>query len=176
MGCTIRDGKQATRKAAHACASKIMISKIINIEDYRIEVRQDNRGLRFSSDTSCPHLHLLFDENGQTIQCQDCKLQLTAWWVLMAVHGGLNRMRERLEADRKQLDEEVAKNVTHNAALKVEHVWRKHSLLPCCPHCLHAIRPTDGFGDRMVSKDDPEGARRSMISASKVLGLPTGKV
>jgi len=153
-----------------------LITKVFNIDDYRIEIKGDNHGFRFSTDTSCPHQHLLFDENGQTIQCKDCKIQVTAWWVLMAINGGLKRMRERLESDRKQLDTEVAKNLTHKAALKVEHVWRKRKMLPCCPHCLHAIRPEDGFGDRMVSKEDPEGARRSMIKTSKILGLPTGEV
>lgn len=153
-----------------------MIARIFNIEDYQIKVIQNNNGLRFSTDTNCPHLHLVFDENGQTIECQDCHKQVTAWWVLMAVHGGLNRMRERLESDCRQLDAEVAKNVTHKAALKAETAWRKRSMLPCCPHCLHAIRPEDGFGNQMVAKDDPEGARRHMIVTSKVLGIPTGQV
>ena len=153
-----------------------MITKIFNIDDFRVEVKQHDRGIRFSGDTTCPHKHLFFDENGQTVECQDCKKQVTAWWALFAMADGLKRMRERIEADQKALDEEKAKNVTHKAALKIEHCWRKHKMLPCCPHCLHAIRHEDGFGNNMVSKQDPEGARRSMIHASKVLGIPTGEI
>lgn len=153
-----------------------MIVKVFNIDDYRVEIQGDNHGLRFSDDKSCPHLHLLFDENGQTVECKDCKKQVTAWWAFLTMNEGLKRMRERLDAERKQLDEEIAKNVTHKAALKVEKAWRRHKMLPCCPHCLHAIRPEDGFGDRAVSAIDPEGARRHMIQTSKVLGIPTGKV
>lgn len=152
-----------------------MITNVFNIEDYRITVRKDNHGVLFPSDP-CPHTHLFFDENGQTVECQDCKKQLTAWWALMAMSGGLKRMRQRLDAEAKQLEEEKAKTVTHKATLKVQQAWRKHNMLPCCPHCLHAIRPEDGFGDRMVSKEDPEGARRSMIATSKVLGIGTGQV
>ena len=153
-----------------------MITKVFNIDDYRFEVNGDNHGLRFSSDTTCPHKNLFFDENGQTVECKDCKKQVTAWWALMAMAAGLKRMRESLEADRKQLEEEKAKNVTHKAALKVEHVWRKHKMWPCCPHCLYPIKPEDGFGNTMVSKDDSEGARRHMIKTSKVLGIATGEV
>ena len=94
----------------------------------------------------------------------------------MAMAGGLKRMRQNLDAEREQLESEKAKNLTHKAALKVEKSWRNHKMLPCCPHCLHAIRPEDGFGDRMVSKEDPEGARRSMIQVSKTLGIATGEV
>ena len=107
--------------------------KVFNIDDYRFEVNGDNHGFRFSSDTTCPHKNLFFDENGQTVECKDCKKQVTAWWALMAMARGLKRMREHLEADRKQLEEEKAKNVTHKAALKVESAWRKHhdmALLP----------------------------------------------
>ena len=94
----------------------------------------------------------------------------------MAMSSGMRRMRETLDADRKQLEEEKAKNVTHKAALKVEKAFRKRHMLPCCPHCLHAIRPEDGFGDTMVNKEDPEGARRHMIQTSKVLGIATGEI
>ena len=153
-----------------------MITKVINIDEYCLTIGQNNHGLRFSTDTTCAHLHLFFDENGQTVECQDCKKQLTAWWALMAMSEGLKRGREWIESEQKRLEEEKSKNVTHKAALKVEHAWRKHHMLPCCPHCLHAIRPEDGFGNHMVDKNDPEGARRHMIATSKVLGLPTGQV
>lgn len=153
-----------------------MITKVYNIDEYRIEINGDNHGIRFSTDKGCPHLHIFFDENGQTVECKDCKKQLTAWWAFLTMNAGLKRMRERLEADKKQLEEEKSKNVTHKAALKVESAWRKRHLLPCCPKCLYAIRPEDGFGDTMVSKEDPEGARRHMIKTSKILGLPTGEV
>ncbi len=153
-----------------------MITKVFNIDDYRIEINGDNHGIRFSTDKGCPHLRLYFDENGQTVECQDCKKQVTAWWALMAMARGLERQRQSIDSDRKQLEEEKAKNLTHKAALKVEQVWRKLKMVPVCPHCLHAIFPTDGFGDKMVSKVDPEGARRSMIKCSKVLGISTGEV
>lgn len=153
-----------------------MITKVFNIEDYRIEVRGDNHGIRFSTDTECPHTNLIFDENGQTIECKDCKKQVTAWWVFLATYAGMKRMRERLDSDRKQLDVELAKNITHKATLKVQDAWRRHKMVPACPHCLHAIGPEDGFGDRMLSKEDPEGARRSMIKASKALGIATGEI
>jgi hypothetical protein len=153
-----------------------MITKIFNIDDYRMEVNGDNHGLRFSSDTTCPHRNLFFDENGQTVECKDCKKQVTAWWALITMASGLKRMRESLEADRKQLEEERAQNLTHKAAIAVEKAWRKHKMVPACPHCLHAIGPEDGFGHTMLSKEDSEGARRHMISTCKTLGMATGQI
>lgn len=153
-----------------------MISKVFNIEDYRIEVVRDNHGLRFSTDTDCAHLHTIFNENGQTVECKDCKKQLTAWWVLMAVNDGLRRMRERLDAEQKQLEEEKAHNITHKAAMAVEKAWRKHKMVPACPHCLHPIGPEDGFGSTMLNKEDSQGARRHMIATCKTLGFATGQV
>jgi hypothetical protein len=168
--CRRRTDRGASRRGTS------LSTRIINIEDFRLTIAANNHGFRTSHDTTCPHQHLFFNESGQTVECQDCKKQVTAWWALMAMSEGLKRMREKLDAEREALDAEIAKNVTHKAALKVEHAWRRHNMLPCCPHCLHAIRPEDGFGDRCVSKADPEGARRSMIRISKVLGLPTGEV
>lgn len=154
-----------------------MITKIFNIDDFRVEVKAHDHGIRFGGDTTCPHKRLFFDENGQTVECQDCKKQVTAWWALFAMADGLKRMRERIEADQKQLNEEKEKNVVHKAALEVEHAWRKRNMLPCCPHCLHAITATDGFGrGHFVSKRDPEGARADMIKTSKVLGIATGQI
>ncbi len=153
-----------------------MITKFYNIDEYRLEVQKDNNGFRTSLDKTCPHLHLFFDENGQTVECKDCKKQVTAWWALFAMAKGLERERQRLDGERKQLEDEKAKQITHKAALKVQSAWRKKSMVPVCPHCLHAIFPEDGFGYSMVSKEDPEGARRSMIKANKILGIATGEI
>lgn len=101
-----------------------MITKVYNIDDFRIEVNVNNHGIRFSTDTTCPHLHLFFDENGQTVECKDCKKQVTAWWALLSMAAGLKRQREALDAERKQLEAEKAKNITHKAALQVEQLKR----------------------------------------------------
>lgn len=149
-----------------------MITKIFNIDDFRIEVKAHDHGIRFGGDTTCPHKRLFFDENGQTVECQDCKKQVTAWWALFAMADGLKRMRERLEADQKMLDEEKAKNVTHKAALKVETAWRRRNYIPTCPHdgCRKPILPPDGFGGGGVNKEF-YGANALPMEMKPVLGI-----
>lgn len=132
-----------------------MITKVYNIDDFRIEIQKDNQGIRFSSDETCPHLHLFFDENGQTVECRDCNKQVTAWWALMAMARGLERMRKRMDAERKALDADKERTLTHKAAIAVEDAWRRHKYLPTCPHkgCGKPILPPDGFGLGSVSKE-----------------------
>lgn len=127
-----------------------MITKVYNIDEYRIEVNGDNHGIRFSTDKGCPHRHLYFDENGQTVECTDCKKQVTAWWALMAMARGIEQEQRRLQSDRKQLEEEKARNLTHKAAIAVEDAWRRHKYIPTCPHkgCNKPITPQDAFGTR----------------------------
>lgn len=143
-----------------------MITKVFNIDDFRFEVNGDNHGLRFSTDTTCPHENLFFDENGQTVECKDCKKQVTAWWALMAMAGGLKRMRESLDADRKKLEEEKFRNLTHKAAIAVEDAWRRRKFIPTCPHkgCRKPILPQDGFGSMgtLVSRNHYEASALPM--------------
>ena len=156
-----------------------MITKFYNIDEYRIEINGDNHGIRFSTDKGCPHLHLYFDENGQTVECTDCKKQVTAWWALMAMARGLESQRNRIEAERKQIEEEKARNLTHKAAIAVEDAWRRHKYIPTCPHCFKPITPQDGFGMRggIVSKEH-YGQSALPLQMKPVLEIvePTGEV
>ncbi len=131
----------------------MMITKVYNIDEYRIEINADNLGIRFSTDKECPHLHLFFDENGQTVECKDCNKQVTAWWALMAMARGLERQRERIEVERKQLKAEQDRAITHKAAISIEDAWRRRLYLPTCPHCNKPILPQDRFGQSICSKE-----------------------
>lgn len=126
-------------------------------------------------DNNCLHQHFTAHPHGQIITCDDCHCQISAWWALMRFSEQYRIHLEVLQRREQQLAADEAKAITLRAAQRVEHAWRQHHLAPACPHCLHIILPTDGFGNLMFDKDDAENARRSYLQTAKVIGMPTGE-
>ncbi len=155
-----------------------MITKVYNIDEYRIEINGDNHGIRFSTDKGCPHLHLYFDENGQTVECQDCKKQVTAWWALIAMARRLDIQRKKIDAERKQIEEEKVRNLTHKAAIAVEKAWRRRKYIPTCHHCRKPINPADGFGSMGGVNKDYYGKQALPLQMRPVLEIvdPSGEM
>jgi ribosomal protein S27E len=136
-----------------------MIGKIYNIGDFQIELKPDSNGFTFRGDTECQHRNLTYSETGQIVSCKDCKQQVTAWWAFLNLMKQYQRVRDGIEAQRKQLIAEQERNLTHKAAIKVEDVWRRRKLVPTCPHCAKPILPSDGFGGSAVGKHYAETAK-----------------
>jgi hypothetical protein len=147
---------------------------VFNIGDYRLK----HGFQRYTAAPlgGCDHKNLKTNDHGEVITCEDCGNQVSAYWVLIRFSHQYNDHKTRLESREKVLRESEEKGVTLLAAQKVESAWRKRNLAPACPHCLHIILPTDRFGDLMLSKENPEEARRSFLKTAKVLGLPTGEI
>ena len=120
--------------------------KVYNIGDFKVEVKPDTQGFTFKNDPDCHHKSLEFSEEGQTIQCKDCKKQITAWWAFLRMVRQFKTIADDLENVRKRLEEEKARALTHSAAIKVEDAWKRRKYLPTCPHCVKPISPMDGFG------------------------------
>lgn len=107
----------------------------------------------YSRDGKCRHTSLVADEVGETIICEDCGFQVTAFWALMEYSKNVKKFAEDLNSRSKRLKELEDKTVTLKAALEVEKAWRKRNSVPTCPHCGEGILPTDGFGGCSRSKD-----------------------
>lgn len=131
--------------------------KVYNIGDFKVEVKPDTQGFTFKDDPTCHHRSLQFSEEGQTIECTDCKKQVTAWWAFLNIARQFTKIAEQSDAARKQVAEEEARNLTHSAAIKVEDAWRRRKFLPTCPHCFKPITAMDGFGARQTR--NKEGAK-----------------
>jgi len=119
---------------------------VYDIGDFRVQVKRDTHGFTFKDDPTCHHRNLEFSEEGETIECTDCKKQITAWWAFLHMAKQFKKIADDLENIRKRVEEEKARNLTHSAALKVDDAWRRRVFLPTCPHCFKPITPMDGFG------------------------------
>lgn len=129
---------------------------VIELADWKI--RKEPRRY-FSDPSKCDHKKLTMDPHGLTVQCDDCKLQLSAYWVLERMLDQFRDARRKLAAERASHNAKVAGDLRLTAAKEVEKAWRSKRMVPSCPHCHRGIFPADGFGDSMVSKE-MELARR----------------
>lgn len=108
--------------------------------------RRYNRMMSGFSTAECAHIHTTLDDNGRTVRCDDCHLQLSAYWLLEQIIYEYSDAIERLKSERAHFEEEKKKELTLLSAQKVEKAWRRRNLVPTCPHCHRGILPTDGFG------------------------------
>lgn len=132
-----------------------MIGRVYNIGDFKIEVKPDCGGFTYEGDKQCHHRNLTFDENGQTVSCKDCELQVTAFWAFLMLAKQYKNLIDDIQRQRDRLAEEQARNLTHKAAIAVEDAWRKRKMIPTCPHCKKPVLPGDNFGalGGLMSKD-----------------------
>jgi hypothetical protein len=103
---------------------------------------------------ACKHLRLQYIDHGELLKCLDCDKQISAVWALKFFFTQYQVEKERLEAVRTQLKADEERLVTHKAALAVQDAWRRHHLVPTCPHCNKGIMPPDGLGKKGAVNPD----------------------
>jgi hypothetical protein len=100
----------------------------------------------------CQHKNLELDDKGGIVTCIDCKVQVSAYWAIKMLvtewHGHAKKIAHQVA----ELNADKAANLHLVAARKVEAVWRRPSMVPCCPHCGRGILATDGLGATQMSK------------------------
>ena len=124
-------------------------ANVVNIGDFAVKRKRRSSEL---IPGECTHLKMTMDDDGYHIRCDDCKVQLSAFWVLERMLATYQRSVDSLRYEKKHLADEKAKNISLLAAKKVERAWRSKSMVPTCPHCHEAIFPTDGLGGGSVNK------------------------
>lgn len=133
------------------------MSNVVNLGEFRFSKTDTNSyGLKTGD---CQHKHLTMNAHGETVTCDDCKMQVSAYWALGYFVSNWDRWTRELARQRDELHELAGKQVTLKAALDVERAWRSRTMAPTCPHCHAAILPTDGFG-RFRTNKEMEVARR----------------
>lgn len=129
------------------------MGRIYDIGDFKVEVKQDYGGLTYDKDKKCHHRSLTFDEEGQVITCEDCKMQVTAWWAFLSLTKRFADIQKRTQDDCDRVEALKARNLTHKAAIAVEDAWRGRKMIPTCPHCSKPILPQDGFGGSRTNRE-----------------------
>lgn len=134
------------------------MAHIYNFAEFQVDRKSDTHGWTISmggmgGKADCPHLHLLFDENGHTVECKDCGKEVSAWWAFMSIVERFEHEWNKLKAEKAALEEAEARVLTHKAAIIVEDAWRRHKYVPTCPHCNKPILPIDKFGLSCTSRE-----------------------
>lgn len=131
------------------------MSNVIDIEELRFT--RDKRIVRPREE--CEHKHMTMDDHGQFVRCDDCKVQLSPFWVLSRMLDQYERALSKI-AGREQRQSEAERRTVHlRAAQIVERAWRSHTTVPTCPHCGEGIRATDGFGHSAINRSIDERRR-----------------
>jgi len=135
-----------------------MTDRVVSIADWKIS-RTNSRQFG-PSPTECQHHNMTMDQHGFTVRCDDCKLQLSAYWVLEKLLGDYEKWREDFSYQQRQFAAERDKAVRLSAAQQIEQAWRSRKMVPCCPHCGRGIFPADWISSSMVSKEYELAIRR----------------
>ena len=125
-----------------------MTDNVIKIGDMIIR-RLQKRGWR---DERCQHKNTTWDANGEIVTCDDCKMQISNWWMLHMLSNAYDKAISDIENRERALAEATRENLHLIAAKKVQAAWRSKGMVPACPHCDRGILPEDGLGSCNVNR------------------------
>jgi len=143
------------------------LTNVVQFADLQIARQKDDY---MRQREGCQHKRILLDDVGDTVKCQDCKMQVSAYWALKMLATDWREQTKRLarEVDAAKLATGLTLHL--RAAKQVESVWRSKQL-PCCPHCDRGIAADDNFGGRTVGKLFEQGLRVREAAEAKEKGL-----
>jgi hypothetical protein len=150
------------------------MAKIYDIGDMRVQVDRDY-GPRVRGEGGCGHQKLTFDERGQTIVCDLCGKQVSAWWTFLMLMDRYQEMMGTLRVRQVEVEEAEGRVLTHKAAIAVEDAWRRRKMVPTCPHCHKGILPAEGFGRSLQSREHYGHEHKPMEFRMKPEVLKGGK-
>jgi hypothetical protein len=140
------------------------MARIYDFAEFHVDRKADTHGWTVSmrGEADCPHLSLLFDENGHTVECKDCGKEVSAWWAFISIVERFQHEWDKLKAAQSALEKAEERVLTHKAAIIVEDAWRRHKYVPTCPHCSKPILPVDRFGLGGMSREYAEASAKPL--------------
>lgn len=91
----------------------------------------------------CDHQRTVLDEGKGTVECRDCGVTLSAFWVLGQIAREENRCFTRIKALRAEAEELKGWVPFLRSMRKLEKRWRGRAMLPACPHCHRGLWPDE---------------------------------
>ena len=140
-----------------------MADNVIEFGELRIRRQRESR----YSAPGCQHLNMVFDDNGGTVECEDCKKHLDLYWVLGKMSRAHADAWAKVESAQADVTAKMAASVELRAAQRVEQAWRSRKMVPACPHCHEPVFPTDGFGGTLVNKEMAIRRRETKLTAKE---------
>ena len=136
---------------------------VIDLGEFRLR-RVGSR--HYAIGDECKHRHVSLHEFGDVVTCNDCKMQVGAFWLLTQICSSLHLERQRLKDAEARLQHNTQAVIHLIAARAVERAWRSRNMEPTCPHCHAAIFPADGFGRSSMNRKLAL-ARRAALKAKE---------
>jgi hypothetical protein len=135
--------------------------KVVDIGDLRVA-----RGMSRRPYTSCPHLHLLYDQNERRIWCSDCETNVDPFDAFKGIVQYFDGHMSKLDRREKALAEAEQFQARSLAAKAIDEVWRRRKRVPACPHCRQGLFPED-FKDGVKTTLGREYAEAQRARAAK---------
>lgn len=111
---------------------------VVDIGDVRVA-----RGLTRRHQASCPHRHLVYDNNERRIWCSDCEKNVEPFDAFENIVDRFSQATAKLNKRETALLEAEAFQVKSLAAKEIDKAWRHRDMVPACPHCGHGLFPED---------------------------------
>lgn len=112
--------------------------KVVDIGDIRVA-----RGLSRRPHSVCPHRAMAYDEKERRIWCKDCETDVEAFDAFLIICQHFHQAADRLERERKAIEEAKEHNLIRIAAKQLDEKFRRKKMVPTCPHCRAGIFPED---------------------------------
>jgi hypothetical protein len=148
----LEEGEKVTRttpEEAPSVSPSPSDASVVEIGEMRLRLV---RSYEKTPEESCKHNHTSLDDEGDIVRCDECGMQVSAYWVLKNLAQHYKHQLRLLQHARETVAWERGKHIVRRAARKVEEAWRSRTMAPACPLCGRGILPTDGFGDTQVNK------------------------
>lgn len=126
------------------------LDNVVHIGDFSIARKQRSY---WKKEGECLHRRFQMEEDGEIVRCSDCKVQVSAWWMLNELLSAYRDSNSSIKRREERLKEQLEKNLTLLAAQMVEKAWRSRRMVPSCPHCYRGILATDRLGASAVNKE-----------------------
>ena len=132
--------------------------KVVDIGDIRVA-----RGMSRRPHSSCNHRAMHYDERERRIWCGDCETDVEPFDAFLIVCKHFHKAADRLERERKAIEDAKAHNLTRIAAKKMDEHFRSHKMVPACPHCGSGIFPEDVMRMGSINKEWEQARRNRKV-------------
>lgn len=112
--------------------------KVVDIGDIRVA-----RGKSRRPYSACKHRAMAYDQQERRIWCKDCETDIEPFDAFLVICEHFNSAASRLERERQVIEEAKAHNIIRIAAKRIDELFRRKNMVPCCPHCSAGIFPED---------------------------------
>lgn len=137
--------------------------KVVNIDDFLIARGQSKRSYE-----KCAHRHMNYDTSERRIFCEDCKKTVSSFDAFVAIAEIWHKAHSQHEQREIRIKEAEKYNLQRLATKALDDEFKKHSTIPCCPHCNTGLLPDDFIGRRIkTTGKDIEIARRKRKEAEE---------